>query len=251
MLLTELIQTLRVDFLDDVAEPYLWSDPELVSKIIEAEKEACERANLIIDDSTPEICHIAVQQGVMGYTLDDRVLLVRRASFGTSSTSTYPLTQTTKARADETHPGWNNHTGTPGVYICEENGSIIIAPAAAGTTGTDGIVSTAGTAGTAFLQVSRYPLNRMTLNSTAGTGTAGKGITYPEIPPSYHYKMLHWAAHLAFLKNDSETFNAAKADKHAGLFAQYFGLPIDAATKQFMRSNNLNSPRMRPREFGS
>jgi hypothetical protein len=99
--------------------------------------------------------------------------------------------------------------------------------------------------------VSRYPINTLTLNSTAGTGTAGLGITYPESPAQYHIKMLSWAAHLAFLKNDSETFNLAKAEKFERDFDRDFGKALSAKVKTFLRSNNLNSARMRPRQLGS
>ena len=117
--------------------------------------------------------------------------------------------------------------------------------------GTNGSYSTSGTAGTAFLQVSRYPLNQLSLSSTAGTGIAGLGITYPEVEGRYQVKMLHWAAHLAFLKNDSETFNLAKAEKYEASFDRKFGRPMTAKAQRFRRSNDMNSPRMRPRQFGS
>ena len=251
MLLTELILILRNQYLDDVAEPYLWTDPELVSYISQAQNEACERANLIIDESTPAVCQVPIQVGIVGYSLSDKVLLVKRCSFGTSGDTTYPLTQRTRSRLDQTHPGWDNHSGGPRAYICEDNGEITIVPATIGTTGTSGTASTTGTSGTAFLQVSRYPINDLSLNSSAGSGTAGLGITYPEIPAQYHIKMLSRAASLAFLKNDSETFNIAKAEKYEAIFDRDFGRPLSAKTKQFLRSNNLNSARMRPRQLGS
>jgi hypothetical protein len=242
MLLTELVKILRRQYLDDVAEPYLWDDDDCVSYIKQAENEACERANLIIDDSTSAICQFPVLTGVIGYSLSDKVLLVKRCSFGTSFDHAYPLTQATRSRLDETHPGWGKRPGQPMAYICEDNGEITIVPPTGGT---------AGTAGTVFLQVSRYPINTLTLNSTAGTGTAGLGITYPESPAQYHIKMLSWAAHLAFLKNDSETFNLAKAEKFERDFDRDFGKALSAKVKTFLRSNNLNSARMRPRQLGS
>jgi hypothetical protein len=250
MLLTDQIKVLRNQYLDDVVEPYLWSDPQCVSYIIQAEHEACERANLIVDESTPAVCQIPVQVGVIGYSLDPKVLLVKRVSYGTSAQHAYPLTQTTRSRLDETHPGWGGRAGQVSAYICEDNGEITIVPPTRGML-VNGTYGTHGTAGTAFLQVSRYPLNRLSLNSTAGTGAAGLGITYSETPFQYHVKMLSWAAHLAFLKNDSETFNLAKADKYEKDFERDFGKPLSAKTKQFMRSNNLNSARMRPRQIGS
>jgi hypothetical protein len=247
MLLTELVKTLRNQYLDDVVKPYLWEDDDLVSYISQAENEACERANLIIDSSTPAICQIPILTGIIGYPLSDKVLLVRRVAFGTSVNTAYPLVQQTASRLDATHPGWTHRPGQPVAYICEENGTIQIVPQIGGTSGTSG---TAGTAGTAFLQVSRYPINDLSLNSSL-SGTAGKGITYPESPAQYHVKLLSWAAHLAFLKNDSETYNMAKAEKYERDFDRDFGKPLSAKVKHFLRSNNLDSSRMRPRQIGS
>lgn len=250
-LTTELVSILRNQYLDDVAEPYLWTNTELLRYLSEAQNEACERANLIIDESTVSVCQFPVLTGITGYSLSDKVLLVKRVSFGTAATCAYPLVQRTRSYLDQAHPGWGNHSGKPMAYICEDNGEITIVPPAFGTTGTDGVTSTSGTSGTAFLQVSRYPLNELSLTSTAGSGTAGLGITYPEVPAQYHLKLLSWAARCAFLKNDSETFNLAKSEKYEAMFDRDFGRPLSAKTKQFLRSNNLNSPRMRPRAFGS
>src|SRR5664280_2122510 len=165
MLLTELVRILRRQYLDDVAEPYLWHDTELVSYISQAQDEACERANLIIDETTPATCQIPVQVGVLGYPLHEKVLFVKRASFGTSADHAYPLVQRTRSRLDELHPGWGKHHGDAMAYIIEDNGEITIAPPSHGTWGTNGAYSTSGTAGTAFLQVSRYPLNQLSLLS--------------------------------------------------------------------------------------
>jgi hypothetical protein len=79
------------------------------------------------------------------------------------------------------------------------------------------------------MQVSRLPLNEMALNSNL-SGTAGYGITYPEIPGRYHKKMLYWAAHLSFLKNDSETFNLQKAELYEKKFEQHFGKKLEQAS---------------------
>ena len=236
MLLTSLVKTLRIQYLDDVAEPYLWSDEELVFDIREAQDEACRRAHLIIEKDDPSVCQVAIQVGISDYILHDKVLLVKRAYFGTSFDHCYPLAQTTRSRMDQNHPGWNGRKGQVGAYICEDNNEIAFVPASI-------------EAGTAFLQVSRLPLNELSLHSSQ-TGTAGYGITYPEIPGRYHEKMLYWAAHLAFLKNDSETFNLEKANLYEAQFDRHFGKAISARTERFMRSNNLDSARMRPRLFG-
>ncbi len=40
-----------------------------------------------------------------------------------------------------------------------------------------------------------------------------------EIPEAHYPLLLHWAAHLAYLKHDAETLDVASSDRHAALFA--------------------------------
>lgn len=51
MNISELLQTLREDLLDDALEPYQWGNAQLVRMINEARREACRRAYLIRDST--------------------------------------------------------------------------------------------------------------------------------------------------------------------------------------------------------
>jgi hypothetical protein len=53
MIASDLITILREDFLYDVAQPYRWSDAFLLRSLIEAERQAASRWNLIFDNSQP------------------------------------------------------------------------------------------------------------------------------------------------------------------------------------------------------
>jgi hypothetical protein len=140
----------------------------------------------------------------------------------------------------------------------------------AGTLGTAGSYSTAGTAGTvaasgtggspsfwlnepgntitfvrapsqndvAALIVSRIPLTPFTLQ------------TSPEIDEKYHEGLMDWAAHLAYMKNDSDTFNLNMAKVYEDKFTRQFG-PLPDAYSERMRKVLSQKQRMRPREFGS
>jgi hypothetical protein len=93
-------------------------------------------------------------------------------------------------------------------------------------------------AGTAFLDVYRIPLISFTLNSA------------PEIPETYHEGLLNWAAHLAYLKNDTEAFNPDKAKYYEDKFAEQFG-PLPNARSERLRKTITMQAAMRPRQFGS
>lgn len=65
--------------LDDEAQPYRHADGVLTGWLNEAQREAAERARLIVDSATPEITRIALRDGVAAYPLDPRILFVQRA----------------------------------------------------------------------------------------------------------------------------------------------------------------------------
>ena len=85
MTLEELICACRTDRLDDTVETYHWSKAELTRFLNDAQDEACRRARLLTDSSTPEICRIAVIAGTALYTLDPRIIFVRRAKLALRS----------------------------------------------------------------------------------------------------------------------------------------------------------------------
>jgi hypothetical protein len=59
----------------------------------------------------------------------------------------------------------------------------------------------------------------------------------PEIDTTYHYKMLAWALHLAYLKHDSETYNEKLADKYEADFERDFGPPKNAIQRRAQLQN--------------
>lgn len=91
---------------------------------------------------------------------------------------------------------------------------------------------------TASLVVSRIPLTPFTLT------------TSPEIEEKYHEGIIDWAAHLAYMKNDSDTLNLNLAKLYEDKFNRQFGLLPDAYSDR-MRKVLSQRQRMRPREFGS
>jgi hypothetical protein len=90
----------------------------------------------------------------------------------------------------------------------------------------------------AYLVVSRLPLLPFTMT------------TSPEIEEKYHEGLMDWAAHLAYMKNDSDTLNLNMAKVYEDKFKQSFGVLADAYSER-MRKVLSQKQRMRPRIFGS
>jgi hypothetical protein len=243
----ELVDILRNDILDDIKVPYLWSSVELLRGLNYAEVQACRRAHLIIDGSTANdsgtaatagtagqkpLCQLSLIAGQSVYSLNPKILMVKRCQLSGMS---FPLIGPLSLyEADEQFPAWMGTSGTVGTassggfplaFMNEPTNTItfLLAPPEACT---------------AFLMVSRLPLLPFTLE------------TSPEIEEKYHEGLLNWAAHLAYMKNDSDTFNPQKAKYYEDIFTSQFGALPDAKSERLVRSMMMNS-RMRPRRFGS
>jgi len=243
----DLIAVLRETHLDDQKLPYLWQDPELLRNINYAEVQACRRAHLIIDSSTANdsgtagtastmgqrpLCTLSITAGTAIYNLSSKILQVKRCQL---ASMTYPLNgPLTYPALDDYASGWMGTAGSIGTagsggypwgFLNEPGNTITFVPAPSASD-------------TAYLVVSRLPLVPITYQ------------TPPEIDEQYHIDILDWAAHLAFMKPDSDTQELNLAKVYEDKFTSKFG-PLPDAYSERMRKTLLQRQRMRPREFGS
>lgn len=234
----DLVAHLRESILDDIYLPQLWSDSELLRLLNLAEAQACRRAQLIVDSSTEEdndelpLCTLSIAAGTATYSLSPKILQIRRCQLRSMS---YPLRGPVQAdELDDVAYGWMGTGGTvvsagtggsPSMFMNEPNNriTIVLAPASDDT---------------ADLVVVRLPLSDITLS------------TSPEIEDQYHLGLCNWAAHLAYMKPDSETINLNLAKMHEDLFIREFG-PLPDAQMEKMRKTITPRQRMRARTFGS
>lgn len=243
----ELLTSLREDILDDAELPYLWKDTTLLRYLNYAEVQACRRGYLIIDGSTSNdsgtagtagtlgqkpLCTLSLVPGQAVYNLSPKILQVKRCQL---ASLTYPLQgPLSYFELDELVSGWKGTGGVVGTagtggypfgFLNEPNDTItfIQAPFAADT---------------AYLVVSRLPLMQFSLG------------TSPEIEEKHHDGLLDWAAHLAYMRNDSDSQNLNLAQIHENKFTQRFG-PLPEAKAERLRKTLSQNQRMRSRAFGS
>lgn len=243
----DIIAHLRESILDDVAIPYLWPDTELLRFLNYGEVQTCRRAHLLIDATTASDSGTAATAGTMGqkplcvlpiianqavYELSPKILQVKRLQL---RSMTYPLRGPLHySQLDEEMSGWWGTNGTvgtagsggyPDAFLNEPGNTVtlLFAPSVNDT---------------AYLTVSRLPVMSFGLN------------TSPEIDEKYHIDICDWAAHLAFMKPDSETGNLDLAKFYEDKFTKNFG-PLPDAYSARMRKILSQKTRMRTREFGS
>jgi hypothetical protein len=196
------------ELLGDTRPPYFWSDVELEVYLNEAQVEACRRARLLVDSTTAAVCQVAITIDTQDFALDPRVIMVRRAKLANES---FPLTRKSQAALDEEYPGWDtDSSSTPSFYFADANSAKI------------SLYPKADTADTLHMTVVREPLVEM--NDDEDT---------PEIPARYHYSLLHWALHRAYMKPGSETFNDKESATALAMFEVEFGRRRSADVERF------------------
>lgn len=189
------------DTVDDHAVPPFWSSENIVRYLNEAVQEACERAKLIEDRSTPAVCSLTLQAGKSTYPLHSSVFEIKRLTFRGR-----PLDETSVEELDADAPGWEARSGQPRLYIFEQ---------ASGTQPAKvRLVPTPAAADTVALTVYRGALKPL---------SADNDQSRPELHERFHLRLMDWMLHRAYLKQDADTFDRNKAAESLGLFVQAFG----------------------------
>lgn len=215
MNVADFIAAFRSD-LADIESPPLWSDEEIVAYLNAAVQEACERAFLIEDRATPEVCTIALQPGVDTYSLHPSVFQIKRLTLRGR-----PLDETSVEALDDERPGWEAHAGQPRAFIFEQASGALPARAR--------LVPTPAQAEPINLTVHRGALKKLSADMDQGK---------PEIHERYHARLKDWLYRCAYLKQDVETMDKSRAAEFEALFTQSFGERPDANVQRKQRDRS-------------
>ncbi|MBL8355645.1 MAG: hypothetical protein JNM01_12520 [Delftia acidovorans] len=211
MTLQDLIRLFRSDS-QDAVEPYFWDDPQVVGWLNEAQAEAAVRGRLLLDDSTPAVCEIAVTADVAGYQLHPRVYEIAYLRFVAASTGEgRELSVVSREYLDRRDPYWRDRcTGEPRFAIQSET-SIRLVPAPR-------------EAGTLRLEAYRLPLKQL-----------ANCHDKPEIHEAHHAYLAHWALYRAFGQPDADGFDPGKSQQSYSVFESYFGMRPDSDLRRATR----------------
>jgi hypothetical protein len=177
--------------------PPTWSNDELRIYFNEAEREACQRARLIKDSRTDEVCLISVTSGEPFYDIDDRVISIRRVKSSLNGTI---LTPVKFELADRQDPLWEDREGFVTNYIVGMDSRVIrLFPIP--TEDQD-----------LHLSVVREPLSEMVNPNDC-----------PEVSGRYHRSLIYWVLYRAYSKKDVEVNEESLSAKNLSLFEAEFG----------------------------
>lgn len=200
--------------LDDLKKPYLWTDQELLDYINDAMRDACIRANLVVqDDISLPFKQNADLTWKSKYNLASGILDVQ--SVRLQSQLEYTLIRTSIRRQEQWYGGRTNQAGTPWAYALDKTQS---------GTGVDAgimvrsitFISAPTAADTALLDVSRLPV------------LLENGDDVPEMDEIWIPDLIPGVTELAYLKRDADTFDPKKSARDGALFEAKFGPRLPA-----------------------
>ena len=212
----ELFTIIITDYLDNGSGTAkdLWDHAFLFRALNEAQEQACNRTNIIYDDSAAAITKINLVNGTATYKLDQRITVVDHVMF-----DSIKCTHVSKEEIEKGTPGWRALTGMTGktIQYVIRGRTIRFVPSPN--------IDDAGKK--VYLEVFRRPLD--TLSDCSDS---------PEIPEEYHRSLIYWVLHEAYRKQDADTFNQERADYFLNKFNEIFGEYISAE----IRVNNFEQP---------
>ncbi len=198
---------------DDTADVApLWPKKLRMFWLNEAEQQACRRARLLLDSTTPEITRVTLQVNQPWLELDPRVIFVRRMKL---TDKPDPIRPALRKDMDLHIPGWEDHTGDVVGYVPDLETNKVR------------LYRIPEVQAFARLTVVREPLEPMTeLDDT------------PEIAARYHYGLVYWMLFRAFSKKDAETQDDRRAADNLALFEAEFGKLSSAQDEEWIRQNH-------------
>lgn len=186
---SELLDLYRSE-MEDIFEPYLWSDEDIFRYQNDAQKMFARDTGGIPDGTTAAVTRIEVTPAAEWYALHPSILRIRTASRSDTGRPVEVLNF-----EDMPERRWY-FDGTLGVLramvIGIERHKVRMWPYPNETVSVD-------------MTVFRLPLVEIT----------DIGDQEFEIDAEHHRHLLHWMRHLGYLKQDTETFNKSKAEEFA------------------------------------
>lgn len=195
----DLLTVIREDYLDDTVKPYRWDQAKLYRWLDMAQKEACRRQPLLVDETTAAVCDLPVTPLTASYSLHNSVHMVLEVRLGGAV-----LPKSTPELLDKQLPYWN--TAEPDIPVAwiQNDTTLTLVPAPA-------------TSDTLKLRVWRLPL--ITVSDIDGV---------LEIDPAYHENLAHYVAARAYRMPDEDLRDLRLAEQHERDFDAVFGPALRA-----------------------
>lgn len=216
MEVSEIIQIIREDYLDDTFSGYLnasdaekedqflWTDASLLRYLTEAQRQACNRTDFLYDDETFSITLVA---GSPTYVISNLITRIEQVSLNDKT-----VAHKSKIQLQMDHPHWRSDSG-----IGSSDASYTIR----GRKLRMYPIPDALDAGSiVYLDTYRLPLESIT--------SVGDEL---EIPEEYHRDLIWWVLYEAYSKQDADGYDKERGLQYLAQFEQVFGQVIDSKVR--------------------
>jgi hypothetical protein len=173
-----------------------WVRNLILGYIDEAEKEACERMNIIFDANSP-ICSINTASTTKSYSINSNIIFIKSISFTDAALNNYEINYREKHEFAKVSPLFNSQSFLDNKSVFIDNYTLEIAGVPV--------------AGTLQLEVYRTPL----VNASVADQFS--------VPEKYHAKLLDWVKYRAFANPDIDIYNDLKSTASLVRFEDNFG----------------------------
>lgn len=231
MTLADLIRSFRRT-VQDVREPYLFTNDDITDWLIEAEQEACIRGRLIYECSNEQICRVTLAPGKTTYKLHTAIYEIHYIAYVRDplppgveidyrdTTAGHPprhrpITLVSRDWLDHHRRDWREDDEYP-EFAIQDDATLTFSP------------SPRLAYGHIWLEGFRLPIRGLTrdLNST------------PEIHPAHHRFLVEWALYQALRLPDADAIDLGRSTEALGRFTQYFGLRPDVDLRRQTRTDD-------------
>lgn len=213
MKLEDLILIVRADYLDDSRGDELWDEDFMFRSFTEAQRQACNRQNLLFSDDET----ISLNNGVSTYDLPQLATNIKYVGIEGKEVKHQSVKE-----VEASNPAWRTESGVTGKsvkFIIRGNRIRFIPMPDANDNGLK-----------VTFEMFRLPYNAFTSISQQ-----------PEIPEEFHRDLIYWVLHEAYKKQDADTFSQERSDYFLNRFSSIFGEYISAEVRlnQFEQRKSL------------
>lgn len=191
---SDLLNWFRLD-MDDLEEPYLWSDEEIFEYATDAQRWFCRKTEGIADSRTASVCQLSIVPGTEWYTLSPLILKLRNATRGDTGRQVNILNPEKLNLYEVRFDG--RASVLAAIIVGLTDGAVRVYPVPTETV-------------TINLEVFRLPLYEIVETNQP-----------LEIAAQHHRGLVHWMRYRGYSKQDADTIDLKRAADYEAKFDAY------------------------------
>ncbi|KZK32008.1 hypothetical protein A4F85_04635 [Delftia sp. GW456-R20] len=220
MNLADLIRRFRV-LAKDVAEPYRVENADVIDWLNDAQAQACVRGRLLVAESDPALCQIALAATKVSYPLHRSLYELIDLRIKPAAGAVRPVTIKSREWLEAELPGWRDDPRPCCIAVQTDTGLRMVGKVEDGET----------------LHLEAYRLPLAPLAAPIAPDDPDAVWPAPEIHEAHHEHLIQWVLHKAFSVPDSQLFDLDRSMLAERAFTAYFGPLPDSDMRRQTRED--------------